>query len=70
MVELKVNLSLCTLGVQAGNGATAPGIRNLGTKAKYRSAFNIFHFLHTERTPGVHVILGCDDPKTCLDAQK
>jgi hypothetical protein len=69
-VELKVNLSLCTSGVQAGNGVTAPGIRNHGTKAKYRSAFHIFHFVRTERPPGGHVILGCDGPKTCLDAQK
>ena len=57
-------------GVQAGNGATAPDIRNLGSEAKYRSAFHIFHFVHTERAPSAHVILGCDGPKTCLDAQK
>jgi len=57
-------------GVQARNGATAPGIRNLGTKAKYRSAFHIFHFVHTEGAPGAHVTLGCEGPETCVDAQK
>jgi hypothetical protein len=50
-------------GVQAGKGATASGIPNLGTKAKCRSAFHIFYFVHTERAPSAQVILGCDGPQ-------